>query len=168
MKLMANHSSARAREHTPRTINSVTNNTVNQTQISDALRRRAESVIQDKSIDSGSRTIIRYGLEINDPMLSELVQRVEAGEYIADNIVGANASEDDSTEQKVEALAEMICQADHAGRRAAALLVLMSELENADDPKSLANTAKHCAFTRCGEMIAMLEQELFTDNSHLS
>jgi len=174
---MASHSSATAREHTPRTINSFTNNTLNQTQISDDLRRRAESVIQDKSIDTRSRTIIRYAFEINDPMLSELVQRVEEGECIVDDIVAADAPEDESTEPKVEALAEMICQGDDPGRRAVALLVLMSALENADDPKSLANTAKHCAFTRCGEMnvygmidvqIAMLERELFTHNSRLS
>jgi hypothetical protein len=177
MKLMANHSSATVREHTPRTTNSITNNTLNQTQLSDDLRRRAESVIQDKSIDTRSRTIIRYAFEINDPMLSELVQRVEAGECIVDDIVAADAPEDESTEQKVEALAEMICQGDDPGIRSAALLVLLAALENADDPKSLANTAKHCTFTRCGEMnvysmidiqIAMLERELFTHNSRLS
>jgi hypothetical protein len=48
----------------------------------------------------------------------------------------------------------------------AALLVLMATLENAPHPKVLANTAKHLAFTRCGELnvhgmvdaqIAMLE-----------
>src|ERR1700741_101040 len=66
-KTMASHSSASPREHTPRTINSITT-------MGDALRRRAESVINDKSIDSGSRAIIRYALEINDPMLAELVQ----------------------------------------------------------------------------------------------
>jgi hypothetical protein len=176
MKLMANHSSATVREHTPRTINSITNNTLNQTQMTVGLRRRAESVIQDTSIDATSRTIIRYALEIDDPMLSKLVERVEAGEYIVDNIAG-DESESDSTEQQVEALAEMICQADDRGTRAVALLVLLAALEHADDPKSLANTAKHCVFTRCGELnvygmvnvqIAMLKRELFTHNSHLS
>ena len=34
----------------------------------------------------------------------------------------------------------------------AALLVLMTTLENSTDPKALANTAKHLAFTRCGEL----------------
>lgn len=174
---MVKHDSATVREHTPRKINSVTNNTLNQTQISDALRRRAESVIHDKSIDTGSRNIIRYAFEINDPMLLELVQRVKAGECIVDNIVAADTPENDSTEQRVEALAEMVCQGDDPGRRAAALLVLLSALENADDPRSLANTAKHCAFTRCGEMnvygivdvqITMLERELLTHNSRLS
>ena len=67
---MAIHSSASTREHTLHTINSVTD---------DTLRRHAESVIQDKSIDADSRAIIRYALEINDPMLSELVQWASAG-----------------------------------------------------------------------------------------
>ena len=111
---MANHSSATAREHTPRTINSVTNIT---------LRRRAESIIQDKSIDAGSRAIIRYALEINDPMLEELVQWADAGESIVDNMAAADLSENDSTEQKVEALAEMICQGDDAGTRAGGYVV---------------------------------------------
>src|ERR1041384_10396 len=169
MKLMASHSSAIVREHTPRAINSITNNTLNQPQISDVLRRRAESVIQDTSIDATSRAIIRYALEINDPMLSKLVQRLEDGEYIVDNIAG-DESENDSTEQRVEALAEMICQDDDHRTRAVALLVLLAAVETADDSKSLAKTAKHCVFTRCGELnvygmvdvqISMLERELF-------
>ncbi|HET6977212.1 MAG TPA: hypothetical protein VFI24_12865 [Pyrinomonadaceae bacterium] len=174
---MASHSSATVREHTPRIINAVTNKTLNQTQMSDVLRRRAESVVNDKSIDNGSRAIIRYALEINDPILSELVLRVEDGECIVDNITAADDSENDSPEQKVEALAEMICQGDDQGTRAAALLVLLAAVETAADPKSLAKTAKHSVFTRCGEMnvygmvdvqIAMLERELFTNNSRLS
>ena len=169
---MASHSSATVREHTRRTLNSVTNNTLKEIPVSDVLRRRAESVIQDKSIDATSRAIIRYALEINDPMLSKLVQRIEDGEYIVDNIAG-DESENDSPEQKVGALAEMICQGDDPGIRAAALLVLLAALETADDFKSLAKTAKHCAFTRCGELnvygmvdvqIEMLERELFTNN----
>lgn len=54
--------------------------------ISDALKRRAQSVINDKSIDAETRLIIRYGLEINDPCLPELVRRVDAGENILDNL----------------------------------------------------------------------------------
>jgi hypothetical protein len=46
----------------------------------------------------------------------------------------------------------------------------MGTLQNSSDPKVLANTAKHIAFTRCGELnvngvvdkqIAVLESELF-------
>jgi len=174
---MASHSSATLREHTPRTINSITNNTLKEIPMSDALRRCAESIIHDKSIDADSRAIIRYALEINDPMLSELVQWAVAGESIVDNLAAADEQESDSTERKAEALAEIICQDDDHGTRAAALLVLLAALENADDPKSLTNTAKRCAFTRCGEMnvygmfdfqIAMLERELFSHNARLS
>ena len=173
---MASHSSASVREHTLHTINSLTNNTPREIPVSDTLRRRAESVIQDTSIDATTRAIIRYALEINDPLLSKLVRRVEDGEYIVDNIAG-DESENDSSEQKVEALAEMICQRDDASVRSAALLVLLAAVETADDSKSLAKTARHCVFTRCGELnvfgmvdvqIAMLERELFTDNSRLS
>ncbi|HET6976215.1 MAG TPA: hypothetical protein VFI24_07825 [Pyrinomonadaceae bacterium] len=174
---MASHSSASVREHTPRIINSVRNNKLNQTQISDVLRKRAESVINDKATDAESRAIIRYALEINDPMLAELVQWADAGESIVDNLAAQDESENDPPEQRVEALAEMICQGDDPGTRAVALLVLMASMETVDDYSSLAKTIKHCAFTRCCELnvfgmvdaqIEMLEQELFAHHSHLS
>jgi hypothetical protein len=41
---------------------------------------------------------------------------------------------------------------DEPAIKSAALLVLMSTLENAAHPKALANTAKHLAFTHCGEL----------------
>jgi hypothetical protein len=72
---------------------------------------------------------------------------------------------------KVESLAEMICGA--GDESAAALLVLMSTLENADDPEALVHAVKHLAFTRCGELnvhgmvdaqIAMLEDKLLASN----
>lgn len=48
---------------------------------------------------------------------------------------------------------EMICRAgDEPATKSAALLVLMAALEHAAHPKALANTAKHLAFTRCGEL----------------
>ena len=168
---MTTNSSATVREHTPHSINSLSNNT------RDDLRRRVESVIQDQLIDADSRAIIRYALEINDPMLSELVQWADAGESIVDNLAAADETENDSAEHRVEALAEMICHGDDHDTRATALLVPLAALESADDPKSLAKTAKHCAFTRCGEMnvfgmvdvqIAMLVRELFMPNSRLS
>ena len=72
----------------------------------------------------------------------------------------------------------MICRAgDEAGTKSAALLVLMSTLENASHPKALANLAKHFAFTRCGELnfngmveaqIAVFESELLADNTLVS
>ena len=71
---------------------------------------------------------------------------------------------------KIEALAELICRAgDDAGTKSAALLVLMSTLEESAHPKALANLAKHVAFRRCGELnlngmvdtqIAVLEGDL--------
>ena len=55
--------------------------------ISHAVRRRAQAIIEDRSIDTPSRAIIRYGLEINDLWLPELVRRIEAGETIIETIV---------------------------------------------------------------------------------
>jgi len=116
-------------------------------------------------------------LEIADPALPELLRRAEAGESVTDYIAATNRPEDHSTEQKVDVLAERICRAHDPGMRAAALLLVMSALENADDPKSLANNVKHYAFTRCGELnvygmvdaqMAALENELLTHNSQLS
>ena len=77
---MANHSSATERKESPHLIQS-TNRT-----ISLDLKRRAQSIINNKSIDAGTRAVIRYGLEINDPLLPQLVRRTEAGEIIIDNL----------------------------------------------------------------------------------
>jgi hypothetical protein len=159
---MLNHSSASDLAETPH---------VNQTTRT-ALKRRAESVLNDKSIDPQSRAVIRYALEINDPWLAELVRRVDAGEAVVymDFSEFSENSEDVSGEQKIESLAEIICRAgDEPEMKSAALLVLMATLENASHPKALANTAKHFAFSRCGELnvcgmvdsqIAVLESEL--------
>ncbi len=77
--------------------------------------------------------------------------------------------EADSTE-KIEALAEIICGGGEES--AAALFVLMGTLQDSADPKTIANTAKHFAFTRCGELnvfgmvdaqIAVLERELLVE-----
>ena len=130
--------------------------------ISDALKRRAQSVINDKSIDAQTRAAIRYGLETNDPWLPELIRCADNGESIIDSL------EVDSTEERVEALTDMICRA--GDEPSAALLVLLSMLETSRHPKALANTAKHFAFTRCGELnlhnmvdtqISTLETTLF-------
>jgi len=163
MKTMASHSSVITREETPHAIES------NKTTISKSLRRRAQAVINDRTIDAQSRAVIQYGLEINDPWLAELVRRVDAGEAVVDidfSEIDENR-EDDTSEEGVEVLAEMICRA--GDEAAAALLVLMANVENAAHPKALANTAKHVAFTHCGELnlygmvdtqIAVLESEL--------
>jgi hypothetical protein len=65
----------------------LTLNGTSKTKISNAVKRRAQTIIEDRSIDAQSRAIIRYGLEVNDPWLPELVRRVDAGETIIETIV---------------------------------------------------------------------------------
>ncbi len=159
-------SSAPERHATPHATNSTTNQT-----ISDAVRRRAHALINDRTIEANERVWIRYALEANDAAgLSELVRRADAGEPIIDDSHLLETTEELSTEEKLERLAEMICHADDQPEtRWAALLVLMSTLENSPQPKVLANHVKHIAFTRCGELncfgmvdaqIAAIETEL--------
>ncbi|HEX5604105.1 MAG TPA: hypothetical protein VFX63_16205 [Pyrinomonadaceae bacterium] len=156
---MNTHSSASVRVETPH------ENETTQITISDALRRRAQSIINDRSINPQWRTIIRYALEINDPFLPDLVRRADAGETVID-IDEVNFSqtpvsnEDDSNEEKVEALAEIICRA--GDEAAAALFVLMGTLENSMHPKVLANVGKHVAFTCCAEsnLYGMVDAQL--------
>src|SRR5215210_7002150 len=124
MTIMTTHGSAIALEQKPPETETTT------ITISDALRRRAQSVINDRSIDPQWRNIIRYGLEINDPWLADLVRRAGAGERIIDSLdlsETPETSEDDSCKDKIEALAEIICRSDEA---AAALFVLAGTLEN--------------------------------------
>jgi hypothetical protein len=71
MKIMAKHSSATVRSETPH--------------LSATIKRRAQELINNKSIDATTRTLLRYGLEINDPVLPELVRRVTAGDRIIDD-----------------------------------------------------------------------------------
>ena len=108
--------------------------------------------MNDRSIDPQWRNIIRYALEISDPLLADLVRRAGSGERIIDTTefaIESETSEDDSIEGRVETLAEIICR---AGDEAAALFVLMGTLENSNDPKLLANAVKHFAFNRCSEL----------------
>ena len=163
---MVTNSSATAHQDTPHTNNSTTNI------INEALKRRARAVIEDKSIDADARAVIRYSLEIDDPWLADLVRRVDAGEAIIDELGFLQISTNEvSVEEKIEALTEMICRA--GDEPAAALLVLMSLLEDAPHPKALANAVKHVAFTHCGRLnlygmvdaqIALLESELLPGN----
>ena len=142
---MTTHSSAVVRE-TPHVNGTSRTNT-----IINALKQRAQAVLNDTSIDPESRAIIRYALETNDPWLADLVRRADAGETVVDSSGFLKTSSTD--EEKIAAFVELICRAgDEAGTKSAALLVLMSTLENASHPKALANLAKHFAFTRCGEL----------------
>jgi hypothetical protein len=176
MKIVANHSSATARLE-----ESHVNQTTRTNTIVNALKRRAQAVLNDRSIDAQSRAIIRYALETNDPWLAKLVRCADAGETIidADGFSQTLANgEDDASKEKIEALAEMICRAgDEPETKSATLLVLMATLENAAHPKALANMAKHFAFTRCGELnlhgmvdaqVAALESELFAGDTLVS
>src|SRR5215216_7281198 len=107
MKPMANHSSATVREHTPHANQTSRTNT-----IVNALKRRAQAVLNDTSIDPQSRAIIRYAMEINDPWLAELVRRADAGETLFDTVDFSqtpDTSQHQSSNEKVEALVEMIC-----------------------------------------------------------
>jgi hypothetical protein len=155
MKVMLNLNSARLREETPHSTNG------SGTTISDALKRRAQAIINDKSIDAHTRAMIRYGLEINDPELPELIRCIDNGESILDTVYVA------SSEEKIEALTDLICGS--GDEPAAALLVLLSTLENSTHPKALANAAKHLAFTRCGELNVhgMVDAQVATFESEL-
>ena len=163
---MTTHSSATAREHTPHAKRTTRTNT-----IMNALKDRAQSRLNDQSIDAQSRAIVRSALERNDPWLAEMVRRADAAQTVVDTTDVSQTpetNEADSSTEKVEALAEIICSA--GDESAAALLVLMGMIQNSSHPAVLANTAKHFAFTRCGELnvngmvdaqVAALERELF-------
>ena len=159
---MANHGSASMREEAPH----VTETT--QITISNALRRRAQAVINDTSIDPQWRNIVRYALEINDPLLPDLVRRADAGERIIDFSETSETNEVVSDREKIEALTEIICAVGGA-KAAGALFVLMGTVANSTEPKALAHAAKHFAFTHCGELnlfgmvdtqVAIVEREL--------
>src|SRR5215217_7163792 len=112
MTIMTSHGSATVRE-TPHETETT------QITISDALRRRAQSVIHNTSIDPHWRNIVRYALEINDPFLADLVRRADAGEMIIDTIDFSETGDtngDYSSRKKIEGLADIICG---AGEKAA-------------------------------------------------
>src|ERR1044071_6714302 len=167
---MSTHGSSAPERHAiPHATNSTTNDT-----ISDAIKRRAQSLINDRTIDASDRAFIRYALATDDTSgLSELVRRADAGEPIIDESCVLEADDEISTEEKLARLAAMICQAgSQPETRSASLLVLMSTLENSTEPKVLANHVKHIAFTRCGELncfgmvdaqVAAIESELLVN-----
>lgn len=180
---MTTHTSARTQADTPHTVNSTQQNLSSSNRcMANAYRRRAESVINDRSIDAQSRMLVRYALEINDPCLGELVRRVDAGDSLVD---AGDLSHEPLTKngigcevEKIETVAEMICRAgDEPGTKSAALLVLMAALEDSAHPKALANTVKHLAFNHCAERnlggmvdaeIRVLQAELFAGKTFLS
>jgi hypothetical protein len=195
MTIMAIHSSATVREQEPHG-----DQTTRTATVINALKRRAEAVLNDRSVDPQTRAIIRYGLETNDPWLAELVRRADAGEAITDDNIGevettqnaydeesgytgrnkesrhkGEAVHDEESEEKIQTLAGIICrEGDEPETKSAALLVLMSAIENAAHPKAVANLVKHAAFARCGELdvynmvetqVAVFERDLFVPHS---
>ena len=79
----------------------------------------------------------------------------DAGESIVDALERLEISEtkeDDLSEEKIEALAEITCRTGYEPEtNSAALFVLMGAIEHSRDLKLLANSAKHFPFGRCGE-----------------
>ena len=164
---MANNSSATTRGETPHANRPSSTNT-----IMNALKRRAQAVLNDQTIDPQSRAIIRYALERNDPWLARLVRNVDSSE---NEVIESEASDGadgvDTSRHKIETLAEIICRA--GDEASAALFVLMGRLQTSGEPRVIANTAKHFAFTRCAELnfygivdaqIAVVERELLARN----
>ena len=108
---MANHSSASMREHTPHA-----NQTSRTNMVVNALKRRAQAVLNDRSIDSESRAIIRYALETNDPWLSDLVRHADSGKLVVGTIDFSPAPElfdNDASAEKIEEMVEIICLCRH-------------------------------------------------------
>jgi hypothetical protein len=80
LTIMSTHVSATALEETPHETETT------QVTISDELKHRALSVIDDRRTDPQWRPIIRYALEINDPWLADIMRRAAAGERIIDTV----------------------------------------------------------------------------------
>ena len=70
---MAKHGSASPRKQESRTLDA-------------DLKRRARKLTSDSKVDPRTRSLIRYGLEIEDEYLEQIVNRVEAGEMSIDHI----------------------------------------------------------------------------------
>ena len=70
---MTKHGSASPRQETSHTLDA-------------NLKRRARKLAADSRVDPGTRKLIRYGLEIKDPDLAQIVNRIEAGETHIDHI----------------------------------------------------------------------------------
>ena len=70
---MAKHGSASPRKQESRTLDA-------------NLKQRARNLATDSRVDPRTRSLIRYGLEIKDEDLEQVVNRVEAGELRIDHI----------------------------------------------------------------------------------
>ena len=72
---MAKHGSALPRKQKSRTLAADLTRTVDAD-----LKRRARKLATNSRVDPRTRSLIRYGLEIKDQHLEQVVNRVEAGE----------------------------------------------------------------------------------------
>jgi hypothetical protein len=70
---MAKHGSASPRKQKSRTLDA-------------NLKRRARQLASDSRVDPRTRSLIRYGLQLKDQYLEQVVNRVEAGEMSIDHI----------------------------------------------------------------------------------
>jgi hypothetical protein len=70
---MATHTSATLREEKSHIVDA-------------SLKRRARLLITNISIPRQTRSLIQYALEIKDPDLVQLVQRVESGEMAIEHV----------------------------------------------------------------------------------
>lgn len=70
---MTKHGSASPRKRESRTLDA-------------NLKRRARQLASDSRVDPRTRSLIRYGLEIKDQYLEQVVNRVEAGETSINHI----------------------------------------------------------------------------------
>ena len=70
---MTKHGSASSRKQKSRTLDA-------------NLKRRARKLATDSRVNPGTRSLIRYALEIKDPSLDQIVNRIEAGEMRIDHI----------------------------------------------------------------------------------
>ena len=70
---MTNHGSASPRKQESRRLDA-------------DLKRRARKLATDSKVDPRTRSLIRYGLQIKDQHLEQVVNRVESGETRIDHI----------------------------------------------------------------------------------
>lgn len=127
--------------------------------LSRAIGRRAMRLINNRAIDQGTRDMIRFSLDLNDPWTPSLVRRAESGEIFGDDfsltpsVKKFDVELDRSIDEKLEALTDLICRAgNEPDTKSGALLLLMATLEHSARPKELVATAKYLAFLRCCEL----------------
>jgi hypothetical protein len=83
---MTTHSSASLREQAANNTNASIGNKASQDsvvsnrELDPSIKRRARLLATKGSVPHQTRALIRYGLQMKDPYLAQIVRRVEAGE----------------------------------------------------------------------------------------